>query len=854
MAQQGCPCPQCSQGLSGQGASRPSIGPNIKSYEGTTAFGVDRDHFVSQKEAKKPTGGTDCIEQHPFPAGQPAVRPDAQEGQSHKKPLRHMNYTSSLPMRTYDSPASRMNVEERKLSADVLDSSVAACNSPKKPMYDLDNVLRQEDRNPLVSSEIITTDFDFDSFLTNEADESGAMTSLQNHDQESQSCTEEQPAYVQMREPQPFAHGNHALQDYQVQLMLLEQRNKKRLLMAREAMEIAKQEENKGQNSDERPHREIHQERKPPVTERVDAYDQSHDLGTGPTSHTSNHHLQDYQMQLMLLEQQNVKRVNMARQAETLTKERKEKETKSKEQLRETTRQQYAKTHAFAEVPPENLGNALQDHAMQLMLLEQHKKKQALSVKDKQHESSIDSQTDPKAEHRHRSPDALSGDEDFSDKVGSKVLLGDMAVKTDPESLNRESCELGGFGKEKPHTSQESHVTPAKSQMAQSPTQIMLQRRQLQQMRQQQQMQMQQQQRQQAEPSCKASEPENLQGVRNEAMATKPSSPGIHHATPSMQGGLGHSLQQAQFQWAQSIQQRQGAQQAANMARQAQQAQAQAMHVQQQMMRSRLKTNQMQMSRAKDSTEQTQTIPKPQAINAQSVDTSQAHDSTQKNQQKQDCDNQAAVGTQQQQQQQQNVTQSPQTATDGHWRRAPLTIDARNAEMSNLRTFNSYLHRTVKEQKQTISKLQTRLKEQDAQLAIMYRRQQAGGDWGIMPKDYPIPQGGPFNTAAEHWLGLQKLAAAKDDARRVGGQVVCGDDSTIQPPGAAAAASSSKGSSSSESDDEDDEDEEEDGEDEEEPSSCDDVHGGERHLDGCRACHNLLKDWDFVDVAENGDE
>jgi len=64
------------------------------------------------------------------------------------------------------------------------------------------------------------------------------------------------------------AAGNHTLQDHQMQLMLLEQQNKRRLLMARQEQDV---------------------------------------LATG------NHALQDYQMQLMLLEQQNKKRLLMAR-------------------------------------------------------------------------------------------------------------------------------------------------------------------------------------------------------------------------------------------------------------------------------------------------------------------------------------------------------------------------------------------------------------------------------------------------------------------------------------------------------------------------------------------------------------
>jgi hypothetical protein len=73
--------------------------------------------------------------------------------------------------------------------------------------------------------------------------------------------------------------SNHALPDYQMQLMLLEQQNKKRLMMARQELDM----ENVG--------------------------------APGPVQATgSNHALLDYQLQLMLLEQQNKKRLMIARQ------------------------------------------------------------------------------------------------------------------------------------------------------------------------------------------------------------------------------------------------------------------------------------------------------------------------------------------------------------------------------------------------------------------------------------------------------------------------------------------------------------------------------------------------------------
>ena len=79
----------------------------------------------------------------------------------------------------------------------------------------------------------------------------------------------------------PSSVGNHALQDYQMQMMLLEQQNKKRLLMAR-------------------------QEREAVSPENV--------CSEGGRALQGRLTLQDYQTQLMSLDQQNKKRLLMARQ------------------------------------------------------------------------------------------------------------------------------------------------------------------------------------------------------------------------------------------------------------------------------------------------------------------------------------------------------------------------------------------------------------------------------------------------------------------------------------------------------------------------------------------------------------
>jgi len=89
---------------------------------------------------------------------------------------------------------------------------------------------------------------------------------------------------------------NHALQDYQMQLMLLEQQNKNRLEMAREeSNEYPSDAASPSQHDGSRPTGQI-----PIVTQ--------------PNT-PKNHALQDYQMQLMLLEQQNRKSLLMARKA-----------------------------------------------------------------------------------------------------------------------------------------------------------------------------------------------------------------------------------------------------------------------------------------------------------------------------------------------------------------------------------------------------------------------------------------------------------------------------------------------------------------------------------------------------------
>jgi predicted DNA-binding protein YlxM (UPF0122 family) len=90
----------------------------------------------------------------------------------------------------------------------------------------------------------------------------------------------------------PARTGNHALRDYHMRLMLLEQQNKKRNLLA------LQEQDNMAQSG----------------------FDGQHDISAGISPRPSipaangNHALRDYQMQLMLLEQQNKKRNLLALQ------------------------------------------------------------------------------------------------------------------------------------------------------------------------------------------------------------------------------------------------------------------------------------------------------------------------------------------------------------------------------------------------------------------------------------------------------------------------------------------------------------------------------------------------------------
>jgi hypothetical protein len=131
---------------------------------------------------------------------------------------------------------------------------------------------------------------------------------------------------------------NHALQDYQMQRMLLEQQQKKRLLQERQ--------NNLDQASDN------------------DAGWDSSNFGAQPMSQTTNHALQDYQMQRMLLEQQQKKRLLQERQ-------------NNLDQASDNDAG-WDSSNFGAQPMSQTTNHALQDYQMQQMLFEQQQKKRLL--------------------------------------------------------------------------------------------------------------------------------------------------------------------------------------------------------------------------------------------------------------------------------------------------------------------------------------------------------------------------------------------------------------------------------------------------------------------------------------------
>jgi len=143
---------------------------------------------------------------------------------------------------------------------------------------------------------------------------------------------------------------NHALQDYQMQLMLLEQQRKKQAKAMQEELatdpQSLRQRDNDALQDYQMQLMLLEQQRK------KQAKAMQEELATDPQSlrQRDNHALQDYQMQLMLLEQQRKKQAK-AVQEELAT---------DPQSLRQRD------------------NHALQDYQMQLMLFEQQRKKRLL--------------------------------------------------------------------------------------------------------------------------------------------------------------------------------------------------------------------------------------------------------------------------------------------------------------------------------------------------------------------------------------------------------------------------------------------------------------------------------------------
>ena len=159
---------------------------------------------------------------------------------------------------------------------------------------------------------------------------------------------------------QPNAPKPHALQDYQMQLMLLEQQNKNRLIMAREdSKDYSSNTASPNHQDGSRPSVQV------PITNQSNA--------------PKNHALQDYQMQLMLLEQQNKNRLIVARE-------------ESNEYPSDTASpSQHDGSRPTGQIPVVNQpstpkNHALQDYQMQLMLLEQQNKDRLLTAREASNE------------------------------------------------------------------------------------------------------------------------------------------------------------------------------------------------------------------------------------------------------------------------------------------------------------------------------------------------------------------------------------------------------------------------------------------------------------------------------------
>jgi hypothetical protein len=229
----------------------------------------------------------------------------------------------------------------------------------------------------------------------------GQMMAMRQHQQQAQQAQQQMQHPVQSGQPESTAHpyngalpvqqhrppmgrapsmnDNHARPDYQMQLMLLEQQNKKRLLMQRWEEERLQSQGRAGAEDNVPPRIS------PYGSERRSSDEQG--LAASRTSISLHHTLQDHQMQLMLLEQQNRKLLLMARQEQDSLQYPAGVGPDSNApgiSPPSSGRRSIDEQGLAASQTSTSRIHALQDRQMQLMLLEQQNKKRLLMARQEQ--------------------------------------------------------------------------------------------------------------------------------------------------------------------------------------------------------------------------------------------------------------------------------------------------------------------------------------------------------------------------------------------------------------------------------------------------------------------------------------
>ncbi|KAK5126209.1 hypothetical protein LTR08_004780 [Meristemomyces frigidus] len=218
---------------------------------------------------------------------------------------------------------------------------------------------------------------------------------------------------------------NRALQDYQMQIMLLEQQNKKRLNMAKEDVERSRVSSQPATHANST---QSSTQMQPMLLDEQDLERYGHDMGMAcfakeflgrvssqPATHAdptqlSKLHLADYQMQLMLLEQQNKKGLSIV----------KEECERSRVSCQPTT---------YAD-PTQSTELTLPEYEARLMLLEQQNKKK---TKEKQaREQQLPDLTAAEKRMRYSAPQA-----------GSSIRPSHERFANDPDVLQLLSWDKG---------------------------------------------------------------------------------------------------------------------------------------------------------------------------------------------------------------------------------------------------------------------------------------------------------------------------------------------------------------------------------------------------------------------------